>query len=97
MRKIQAAFYTFEEMEHLLERCCFTSGEDFDIEVIDHYYWQINYYPDDAPDDSCFTLSDFDTLPVLSKVVGFRLVNTHVSRDGIWLEGEEMLPKRKKR
>ena len=97
MKKIQAAFYTFEEMEQLLERCRFTNGEDFDIEVIDHYYWRINYYPDDAPDDSCFTLSDFEALPVLSKVVGFRLVNTHVSRDGIWLEGEEMLPKRKKR
>ena len=97
MRKIQAAFYTFEEMEHLLERCCFTSGEDFDIEVIDHYYTVERCVPDDAPDDSCFTLSDFDALPVLSKVVGFRLVNTHVSRDGIWLEGEEMLPKRKKR
>ena len=37
MKKIQAAFYTFEEMEQLLERCCFTNGEDFDIEVIDHY------------------------------------------------------------
>ena len=67
MRKIQAAFYTFEEMEHLLERCCFTRGEDFDIEVIDHYYWQINYYPDDAPDDSCFTLSDFDACQCFPK------------------------------
>lgn len=37
-------------------------------------------------------MSDFDALPVLSKIVGMRLMNTHVSHNGIWLEGEELLP-----
>ncbi len=92
MKKVQAAFYTFDEMNELLRRCCFTDGEYFEVEVVDQYFWKINYYPDDLPDDQCLSISDYDALPVLSKIVGFQLSNTHVSRDGIWLEGEEMLP-----
>ena len=42
MRKIYALFYTFEEMRDLLRRCCFTHGEDFEIEVTDRYFWKIN-------------------------------------------------------
>lgn len=96
MKRVQAVFYTFDEMEQLLQRICFTNGEDFDIEVTDQYYWKINYYPDGLPGNQGLSMSDYDALPVLSKVVGFRLSNTHVSRDGIWLEGEEMLPRRRK-
>lgn len=96
MKKVQAAFYTFEEMEQLLRRCCFTNGEDFEVEVVDRYFWKINYYPDDMPDDQCLSISDYDALPVLAKIVGFRLTNTHVSKDGIWLEGEEMLPRKRR-
>lgn len=51
MKKIQAVFYTFEEMMSLLRRCCFTNGEDFEMEVVDHYFGEINYSPDDLPDD----------------------------------------------
>lgn len=93
MKRIQAAFYTFAEMEQLLRQYCFTNGEDFEIEVVDQYFWKINYYPDDLDGEQCLSLSDFDALPVLAKIIGFPLENSHVSRDGIWLESREILPK----
>lgn len=96
MRKIYALFYTFEEMADLLWRCCFTHGEDFDIEVTDQYFWKINYYPDNS-DGECLSLSDYDALPNLSKIVGMPLSNTHVSHNGIWLEGLDVISKGKTR
>lgn len=96
MRKIYAMFYTFEEMHDLLQRCCFTHGEDFEIEVTDRYFWKINYYPDDSADE-CLSLSDYEALPNLSKIVGMPLLNTHVSHNGIWLEGLDVIPKGKTR
>lgn len=94
MKRITCAFYTFEELNGLFKEYFFTNHEDFEIEVVDKYFWRIVYYPDDMDGDDGLTLSDFDALPVLSKVVGFPLSNTHVSRDGIWLEGFPEIPKR---
>lgn len=76
-------FYTFQEFEALLRRCCFLNNEVFEAETIDTYFRGINYYPD-TPIDGVeeLHLSDYDALPVLSKIVGIRLANTHVSHDG---------------
>lgn len=95
MKRVTAIFYTFEEFDDLLRRCCFTHGEDFEVEIIDTFFWRINYYPTnmDVGDDGLH-LSDFDALPGISKMVGIKLANTHVTHDGIWLEGEEALPRR---
>lgn len=92
MKKVTAIFYTLQEFKALLRRCCFLNNEVFEVETVDTYFWRINYYPD-TPVDGVeeLHLSDYDALPVLSKIVGMRLANTHVSHDGIWLEGEEML------
>lgn len=98
MKRVQAIFYTFEEFDALLRRCCFTNHELFEVEVIDQFFWRISYYPQDpngGPDQ--LYLSDFDTLPYISKLVGIKLSNTHVSHDGIWLEGEEALPPGRRR
>lgn len=93
MKKVVTVFYSFQEFDDLLRRCCFTNKELFDVEIVDRYFGRINYYPDD-PNDGVeeLHLSDFDALPVLSKIVGMKLTNTHASHDGIWLEGEELLP-----
>lgn len=89
MKKITAIFYTFQEFETLLRRYCFVNNEDIEVEIVDTFFGRINYYPDDSEE---LHMSDYEALPVLSKIVGIKLANTHVSHDGIWLESEEMLP-----
>lgn len=99
MKKITAIYYTFDEFNSLLQRCFFPDGpHTFTVEVVDKYYWRIAYYPADLDGDEDLYMSDFEALPALSKAVGMRLENTHVSHHGIWLEGEQVLPpKRRKR
>lgn len=98
MKKITAIYYTFDEFESLLRRCFFhEKPHSFQVEVVDKYYWRIVYYPDDLPDDQELYMSDFDALPVISKVVGIRIENTHVSKDGVWLEGPEVLPPKQRK
>ena len=93
MKKITDLYYTFDEFESLLRRCFFQDKpHSFRVEVVDTYYWRIEYYPVGLPDDQELYMSDFDALPAISKVVGMRIENTHVSQYGIWLEGQEILP-----
>lgn len=99
MKKITAIYYTFDEFNSLLQRCFFPDGpRTFTLEVVDTYYWRIAYYPDDlGDDDEDLYISDFDALPALSKVVGMRLENSHVSHHGIWLEAEQTIPPRRRK
>ena len=98
MKKITAIYYTFEEFNDLLKRCFFAEEPlSFELEIVDTYFWRIVYYPNDLPDDQEMYMSDFDALPALSKVVGIRLENTHVSKDGVWLEGPKVLPPRSRK
>ena len=98
MKKITALYYTFDDFERLLRRCFFANKPfSFELEVIDTYYWRVVYYPEDLPDDQELYLSDYEALPAISKVVGMRIENTHVSKDGVWLEGPEVLPPRQRK
>lgn len=94
MKRTTCIFYSFDEFRSLLSRTVFTNGENFSIEVRDCYFWRAVIFDpnlDDSREDPY--ISDFDALEGLSKLVGMKLVNTHVSHDGIWLEGEPMLPR----
>lgn len=74
------------------------NNEDFEIEVVDTYYWRINYYPpEEVLDEKGLHMSDYDALEIISKIVGMKVSNTHVSRDGIWLEGDPILPRRQRK
>lgn len=94
MKRALCIFYSFDEFRSLLRRAVFTNEEQFTIEVVDRYFWRAVLHDpnlDDFQEEPY--ISDFDALEGLSKLVGMRLANTHVSHDGIWLEGEPMLPK----
>lgn len=38
MKKVVTVFYSFQEFDELLRRCCFTNKELFDVEVVDRYF-----------------------------------------------------------
>lgn len=94
MKKVLCVFYTFNEFNNLLKRVFFRNGEDFTVEVKDTYFWRIVMEDLESDNDRELYMSDFETLPALSKLLGMRLENTHVSHDGIWLEGVPQIPKR---
>lgn len=94
MKKAVCVFYSFDEFNSLLERTVFPNQECFSIEVKDHYFWQIVLEDSDLDEQfDSWSVSDFNALPTISKLIGMRVVNTHVSYDGIWFEGEPMIPK----
>lgn len=98
MKKSLCVFYTFDEFNDLLQRVFFTNGEFFRVEIKDTYFWRIVIDDPNLNDDSAdLSMSDFEALPALSKVLGMRLENTHVSHDGIWLEGLPQIPKSTRR
>lgn len=94
MKKAVCVFYSFDEFESLLQRTVFTNQEYFSIEVKDNYFWNIVMEDSDL-DEECnpWSVSDYNALPIISKLIGMRVINTHVSYDGIWFEGEAMIPK----
>lgn len=94
MKKAVCVFYSFDEFKSLLQRTVFTNQEWFSIEIKDHYFWRIVLEDSDLDEKSDpWSVSDYDALPVIDKLIGMRVVNTHVSYDGIWFEGEPMIPK----
>ena len=98
MKKITCIYYSFDELKDLLRRACFTNGEQFGVEVVDHYYWRIVLYDPDIDEDVEYpSISDFNALPEFSRLLGMRFENTHASRDGVWFEGEPQLPKTSRR
>jgi len=98
MKKAFCVFYTFDEFDALLGRVFFTNGEHYRVEVKDTYFWRVVLDDPNLSDDSEeLLMSDYDALPALSKILGMRLENTHVSHDGIWLEGLPQIPKRTSR
>lgn len=93
MKKAVCVFYSFDEFKSLLQRTVFTNQEWFAIEIKDYYFWKI-VLEDSNLDEKCepWSVTDYDTLSTISKLIGMQVVNTHVSYDGIWFEGQPMVP-----